>query len=62
MTRKENAELPDVNIILGPPGTGKTENLLRIVDREIKEGTDPSAIAFVALLQKQHMKLVIEQN
>ena len=52
LTRKENAELPDVNIILGPPGTGKTENLLRIVDREIKEGTDPSAIAFVSFTTK----------
>ena len=44
--------MPDVNIILGPPGTGKTENLLRIVDREIKEGTDPSAIAFVSFTTK----------
>ena len=52
LTRKENAELPDVNIILGPPGTGKTENLLRIVDREIKEVTDPSAIAVVSFTTK----------
>ena len=40
--------MPEINIILGPPGTGKTENLLRIVDRELKNGTDPSAIAFVS--------------
>ena len=44
--------MPDVNIILGPPGTGKTENLLRIVDRELKNGTDPSAIAFVSFTNK----------
>ena len=44
--------MPEVNIILGPPGTGKTENLLRIVDREIKAGTDPSAIAFVSFTTK----------
>ena len=36
-----------INIILGPPGTGKTENLLRIVDRELKDGTPPDRIAFV---------------
>ena len=41
-----------INIILGPPGTGKTENLLRIVDRELKNGTDPSAIAFVSFTTK----------
>ena len=44
--------MPDVNIILGPPGTGKTENLLRIVDRELKDGTHPSAIAFVSFTTK----------
>ena len=41
-----------INIILGPPGTGKTENLLRIVDRELKEGMDPAAIAFVSFTTK----------
>ena len=40
--------MPNVNIILGPPGTGKTENLLRIVDRELKNGTPPDRIAFVS--------------
>ena len=44
--------MPEINIILGPPGTGKTENLLRIVDRELKDGTDPSAIAFVSFTTK----------
>ena len=34
---KRSVKLPNINIILGPPGTGKTENLLRIVDRELKE-------------------------
>ena len=43
----EGVALPDVNIILGPPGTGKTENLLRIVDQELKSGTPPDRIAFV---------------
>jgi len=44
--------VPEINIILGPPGTGKTENLLRIVDRELKDGTHPSAIAFVSFTTK----------
>ena len=44
--------MPEVNIILGPPGTGKTENLLRIVDRELKNGTPPDRIAFVSFTTK----------
>ena len=44
--------MPNVNIILGPPGTGKTENLLRIVDRELKNGTPPDRIAFVSFTTK----------
>ena len=42
-----------INIILGPPGTGKTENLLRVMDRELKEKTaDPGEIAFVTFTTK----------
>tara|TARA_R100001460_G_scaffold42284_4_gene78362 strand:- start:436 stop:1935 length:1500 start_codon:yes stop_codon:yes gene_type:complete len=41
-----------IEIILGPPGTGKTENLLRIVDRELKNGTPPDRIAFVSFTKK----------
>ena len=48
----EGVALPDVNIILGPPGTGKTENLLRIVDQELKSGTPPDRIAFVSFTTK----------
>ena len=44
--------MPNVNIILGPPGTGKTENLLRIVDQELKNGTPPDRIAFVSFTTK----------
>lgn len=41
-----------IKIILGPPGTGKTENLLRIVDQELKDGTPPDRIAFVSFTTK----------
>ena len=41
-----------IKIILGPPGTGKTENLLRIVDQELKDGTAPDRIAFVSFTTK----------
>ena len=41
-----------IKIILGPPGTGKTENLLRIVDQELKNGTAPDRIAFVSFTTK----------
>ena len=41
-----------IKIILGPPGTGKTENLLRIVNQELKNGTAPDRIAFVSFTTK----------
>ena len=45
--------VPEINIILGPPGTGKTENLLRIVDRELKNKTaDSNEIGFFSFTTK----------
>jgi KaiC/GvpD/RAD55 family RecA-like ATPase len=52
----EGVALPDVNIILGPPGTGKTENLLRIVDQELKSGTPPDRICICKFLQQKATK------
>ena len=42
----EAAALPDVNIILGPPGTGKTHRLMHYLDEELKK-TDPEKIAYI---------------
>src|SRR4051812_32075458 len=41
-------ELMTIELILGPPGTGKTTALLDIVDEELKKGTRPYRIGFVS--------------
>ena len=42
----------EINIILGPPGTGKTHNLLDLVEKELANGTPPDRIAFVSFTTK----------
>ena len=44
--------MPEINIILGPPGTGKTHNLLDLVEKELANGTPPDRIAFVSFTTK----------
>lgn len=39
-------------IILGPPGTGKTTCLLGMVDDELRSGTDPGRIGYVSFTRK----------
>jgi superfamily I DNA/RNA helicase len=41
-----------VNVILGPPGTGKTTTLLNVVDEAIESGTPPERIAYLAFTRK----------
>ena len=41
-----------MELILGPPGTGKTTTLLTIMEKEIEAGVDPSEIAFVSFTRK----------
>jgi DNA helicase-2/ATP-dependent DNA helicase PcrA len=39
-------------ILLGPPGTGKTTSLLDILDNELAAGTDPARIGFVSFTRR----------
>jgi len=41
-----------IKVIIGPPGTGKTTRLLRIVDEAIKNGTRPDKIGFISFTKK----------
>ncbi len=44
--------MPEPEIILGPPGTGKTTALIREVEREIQRGVPADHIAYVSFTKK----------
>ena len=41
-----------VEIILGPPGCGKTTSLLNLVEQELADGTPPDRIGFITFTKK----------
>lgn len=39
-------------VVLGPPGTGKTTELLRLVDEELSRGTAPARVGYVTFTRR----------
>ncbi len=52
----------DVQLVLGPPGTGKTETLLRMVDGDLNAGVSPERIAFVSFSRRAIREAVTRMN
>ena len=48
------------NIVLGPPGTGKTTYLLNTVENLFDKGIAPYELAYVAFTKKLQQKLYQE--
>jgi len=50
--------MKSVEIILGPPGTGKTTNLITRVAKLLEEGVPANRIAFLAFTRKAAQEAV----
>ena len=48
----------NLNIFLGPPGTGKTTTLLNTIDQELQNGVDPNKIGFISFTRKATLEAI----
>lgn len=47
---------PQINIMLGPPGTGKTETCLRMVEHYLAQGVPPDRIGYFAFTRRANIE------
>jgi DNA helicase-2/ATP-dependent DNA helicase PcrA len=50
----------NVDIILGPPGTGKTTRLLSMLDQYLNDGGSPDRVAFVSFSRRAIQELTVK--
>jgi len=51
-------EHKNLNVVLGPPGTGKTTTLLNLVDNTLKKGIKPNEIGYLAFTRKAALEAI----
>ena len=45
-----------LNIVLGPPGTGKTETSIRTVEKFLEQGVSPSLVGYFAFTRRANIE------